>query len=340
MKKLIYLVAIVAMVACSGKKSYVEPVVKGSRSSMDSLSYAVGANFGYGMVADTPDLKFNWDKLCDAAEKELFKDPTISSDEDHEAALALLQEFFNVIRRTRMDHRAEQLVKMDSTHKVTRADFIDFDVFETEDERNEISDAYGIDIGVRLRSMNLPLKTYWFKKGLAEAATDNAVMTIEDTQRHIQAYYTEVLPMKNSQESEAWLADVAKMKGVQKSESGLLYRIDREGDSSAMPTPSDIVKVDYEGKLRSGSIFESSYNHGQSVEFPLQNVIPGWVEGLQLIGKGGQITLWIPSEMAYGAYGSGSGVIGPNEALEFKVELHDITPAEAPAQSAEAEQAE
>ena len=344
MKKLINLAAIVAlagaMVACSGK-SYYEGVSKGSKSEVDSLSYAVGANFGYGIVADTPDLKFDWETLVDAAEVELFKSPAITTDEDHEAALKLLQEFFNEKRRPRMDERAAELFKEDSTRQLTREDFIDFDSFENDKERKEVSEAYGTDIGVRLRPMGLPLKTYWFKKGMVDAAKNESFMTIDDTQRHIQMFYMDVLPLKNAEESKAWLADIEKQKGVQKTESGLLYRIDREGDNNVKPTAEDIVKVDYEGKLRNGLVFDSSYDRGESIEFPLSGVIPGWTEGMQLVGMGGQITLWIPGDLAYGVHGSGGGAIGPNEALEFKVELHDVkTKAQAEAEAAAAAEAQ
>lgn len=342
MKKLIYSVAVVLVAAmalsCSGKKSsYMEGITKGSKSQMDSLSYAIGANVGYGVVADMPDLKLDWEVMAKAAEKQMLKDPTIISDEEHEAALEKLQTFFNESRRPRMDDEAARLIAEDSTRQLTREDFVDFDVFETDKERREISKAYGCDMGTRLRTMRMPLQSYWVKQGLIEGAHNKAAMTIEQTQSHIQKFYTETLPMKNSAESEAWLADIEKQSGVQKTASGLLYRIDRMGDENAKPTATDIVNVDYEGKLRDGVVFDSSYERGEAIEFPLQNVIKGWTEGMQLVGKGGQITLWIPAELAYGAYGSGSGIIGPNEALEFKVELHDIkTPEAEPAtQSAE-----
>jgi FKBP-type peptidyl-prolyl cis-trans isomerase FkpA len=166
-------------------------------------------------------------------------------------------------------------------------------------------------------------------------------MTIDDTQRHIQMFYMDVLPLKNAEESKAWLADIEKQKGVQKTESGLLYRIDREGDNNVKPTAEDIVKVDYEGKLRNGLVFDSSYDRGESIEFPLSGVIPGWTEGMQLVGKGGQITLWIPGDLAYGVHGSGGGAIGPNEALAFKVELDDVkTKAQAEAEAAAAAEAQ
>ena len=96
-------------------------------------------------------------------------------------------------------------------------------------------------------------------------------------------------------------------------------------------TAQDVVKVNYEGKLRDGFVFDSSYERGEPVEFPLTGVIQGWTEGLQLVGQGGQITLWIPSDLAYGQGGAGGGMIGPNEALEFKVELLEVKPKQVPA---------
>ena len=167
-------------------------------------------------------------------------------------------------------------------------------------------------------------------KGESDIDSHRAMMIINE-------YFSVVLPMQNKQESEAWLAKVEKKRGVKKTESGLLYRIDRKGDDSIKPTATDKVTVDYEGKTKDGKVFDSSYERGQSATFPLSGVIPGWTEGLQLVGKGGQITLWIPSELGYGVYGSGSGAIGPNDALEFKVELHDVqssaTPEAAPAEA-------
>jgi FKBP-type peptidyl-prolyl cis-trans isomerase FkpA len=203
-------------------------------------------------------------------------------------------------------------------------DFSNYDAFESEEERKEISSAYGYDMGTRLREANIPLQTYWFNKGMVDAAKGESDIDSHRAMMIINEYFSVVLPMQNKQESEAWLAKVEKKRGVQKTESGLLYRIDRKGDDSIKPTAADKVTVDYEGKTRDGKVFDSSYERGQSATFPLSGVIPGWTEGLQLVGKGGQITLWIPAELGYGVYGSGSGAIGPNDALEFKVELHDV----------------
>ena len=111
------------------------------------------------------------------------------------------------------------------------------------------------------------------------------------------------------------------MKGenVKKTASGLLYKVLVEGTGKA-PKASDTVRVHYEGKLISGKVFDSSYQRNEPTEFPLNGVIPGWTEGLQLAKEGGKLELVIPPELAYGKTGAGS-VIPPEATLIFTVEL-------------------
>lgn len=101
--------------------------------------------------------------------------------------------------------------------------------------------------------------------------------------------------------------------------SGLRYRVLRKS-SGRMPTSRSSVTVNYRGWLDSGKEFDSSYDRGQPISFPLNGVIPGWTEGMQLIGEGGMIELWIPARLGYGAQGSG-GSVPPNATLHFIVEL-------------------
>jgi len=106
--------------------------------------------------------------------------------------------------------------------------------------------------------------------------------------------------------------------------SGLKYRILRQS-KEVKPTEKDTVKVNYKGWLDSGKEFDSSYGKGgEPIEFPLNGVIAGWTEGMQLVGKGGMIELEIPYQLGYGA--SGSGPIPPKATLHFIVELLDVTP--------------
>ena len=102
-------------------------------------------------------------------------------------------------------------------------------------------------------------------------------------------------------------------------ETGLKYRILRRGDGP-MPKATNTVEVNYHGWLDNGKVFDSSYKRNESISFPLNRVIPGWTEGMQLVGNGGMIELEIPSELGYGKRGAGSD-IPPNATLHFLVEL-------------------
>ena len=104
--------------------------------------------------------------------------------------------------------------------------------------------------------------------------------------------------------------------------SGLKYKILRKG-TGAKPKASDTVTVNYQGWLDDGKEFDSSYKRGEPISFPLNGVISGWTEGMQLVGEGGMIELEIPSQLGYGARGAG-GAITPNARLHFLVELIDI----------------
>ncbi|HEY4417189.1 MAG TPA: FKBP-type peptidyl-prolyl cis-trans isomerase [Verrucomicrobiae bacterium] len=121
---------------------------------------------------------------------------------------------------------------------------------------------------------------------------------------------------------EAFLKDNGKKDGVITTASGLQYKILKSG-TGASPKSSDTVRVNYEGSLLDGTIFDSSYQRGESITFPVTGVIPGWVEALQLMKVGDKWQLFIPSNLAYGAQGAGPQ-IPPNSTLVFQVELIDI----------------
>ena len=104
--------------------------------------------------------------------------------------------------------------------------------------------------------------------------------------------------------------------------SGLKYRVLRKG-AGGKPKATNTVEVNYHGWLDGGKVFDSSYQRGESIEFPLNGVIPGWTEGMQLVAEEGMFELVIPSNLGYGARGAG-GVIPPNATLHFLVELIDV----------------
>lgn len=127
---------------------------------------------------------------------------------------------------------------------------------------------------------------------------------------------------KNLEEGLAFLAENSKKEGVIELPSGLQYEVIKEGDGD-IPVATDQVKCHYHGTLIDGTVFDSSVDRGQPAVFPVNGVIQGWVEALQLMSVGSKWKLYIPSELAYGTRGAG-GAIGPNSTLVFEVELLEI----------------
>ncbi|WDI96492.1 FKBP-type peptidyl-prolyl cis-trans isomerase [Xanthomonas campestris] len=130
---------------------------------------------------------------------------------------------------------------------------------------------------------------------------------------------------KNREEGNAFLAKNKTEKGVITTASGLQYMVLRQG-SGERPMPTNTVRVNYEGKLLDGKVFDSSYQRGQPAEFGLNQVIAGWTEGVALMPVGSKYRFWIPSNLAYGPNGTQGGPIGPDATLTFDVELMGILP--------------
>ncbi len=124
---------------------------------------------------------------------------------------------------------------------------------------------------------------------------------------------------KNKAEAEAFFAENSSVEGVVTTDSGLQYQVLSEGEGDK-PEAGDTVEVHYRGTLLDGTVFDSSYDRGQTVSFPVEGVIPGWTEALQLMSEGAKYKLFIPADLAYGPGGAGD-MIGPNSALIFEVEL-------------------
>lgn len=148
------------------------------------------------------------------------------------------------------------------------------------------------------------------------------VMKIQEKHQAQQAKEMEEFAKKgekSKQEGEDFLKQNKKQSGVIETPSGLQYKILNPGNN-VKPTANDKVKVHYVGKLVDGTKFDSSYDRNEPIEFPLNGVIPGWTEGMQFIGEGGKIILYIPYSLGYGERGS-PPVIPPYSTLIFEVEL-------------------
>jgi len=187
----------------------------------------------------------------------------------------------------------------------------------------------GENMAVQLKNDGLELDTNALVLAVVDVATGHASRltqaekqsTVEEIQKAAQAKQAEA-HAKNKAEGAAYLAENAKKEGVTTTGSGLQYKVLSSGDG-AQPKASDTVKVHYRGTLIDGTVFDSSYDRGEPAVFPVTGVIAGWVEALQLMNVGDKYELTIPSDLAYGAQGSGP-VIGPDATLLFEVELLGI----------------
>ncbi len=131
-------------------------------------------------------------------------------------------------------------------------------------------------------------------------------------------------PEENKAVGEKFLAENSKKPNIKTTASSLQYEVLTPGKGKANPAASDNVTVHYKGTSIDGKEFDSSYSRGEPTSFPLNGVIPGWTEGVQLMTEGAKYRFYIPSNLAYGENGTRGGPIGPNEALIFDVELIKI----------------
>jgi len=200
-----------------------------------------------------------------------------------------------------------------------------------ENHIDQASYGVGLNIGRQLSQedveMNADAVAAGIKDALAKAdqqITDETIQAAFEKIREDQMRKQEALNDATAKASEDFLAENAKKDGVQVTDSGLQYEVLTavEGDA-AKPTAADTVKVHYHGTLIDGTVFDSSVERGEPIEFPLGNVIPGWTEGVQLMKVGEKFKFTIPANLAYGAR-SPSPKIPANSALVFEVELLDI----------------
>lgn len=194
-------------------------------------------------------------------------------------------------------------------------------------EEDSLSYAYGIYIANQLQSQDLGNINSDIFSAAIKSHMDGkeTLMNMDQSKEFINGYMQkkqEKAFAGNKEAGEAFLAENAKKEGVVTLASGLQYMIMKEG-TGPKPSATNTVSTHYHGTLITGEVFDSSVDRGQPASFPVNRVIAGWTEALQLMPVGSKWKLFIPSNLAYGAQGAG-GKIGPHSALVFEVELLEI----------------
>jgi FKBP-type peptidyl-prolyl cis-trans isomerase FklB len=206
------------------------------------------------------------------------------------------------------------------------------------DQKDKASYSIGYDIGSTFKKQNVDLNADALFTGLKDAlGGKEALLTKEDREKTLEVFQKEMMEKqvaaskeaatKNAAEGEKFLAENKKKDGVKTTASGLQYKVLKEG-SGESPKETDTVVTNYRGTLLDGTEFDSSYKRNEPASFPVNRVIKGWTEALQLMKPGAKYQLFIPSALAYGERGAGRD-IGPNATLIFEVELLSVKPPEA-----------
>ena len=198
-------------------------------------------------------------------------------------------------------------------------------------DREQVGYLVGADVGRQLAPLKEELALPVLMQGLRTALAGGTPLLDEEQANAVRRAFGEKVQAsmqarneadarRNAEEGQAFLAKHRTEKGVFTTPSGLQYMVLRQGNGQR-PRATDTVRVNYHGTLLDGTVFDSSYERGQPVEFGLDQVIPGWTEGLGLMPVGAKYRFWIPSQLAYGEKGTPGGPIGPNATLVFDVEL-------------------
>jgi len=202
---------------------------------------------------------------------------------------------------------------------------------KTDDQRTSYSMGlrYGENFARDYKEINLPAFYQGLEDGfkgahpkMSQAEVDTALQAFQRRRMEEQIKAQQKAGEANKAASDAFLAKNKTRPGVVTTADGLQYEVLKKG-SGASPAPTDKVTVHYQGTLPDGTVFDSSIERGQPATFPVNGVIHGWTEALQLMHVGDKWKLYLPPELAYGARGAGSK-IGPNQMLIFEVELLDI----------------
>src|SRR4026209_2567288 len=206
---------------------------------------------------------------------------------------------------------------------------------QLKDQKEKVSYSIGMQIGFNLGRQKVDINPDILAAGIKDAIAGKPQLTTDQVKDIMAQFEKDMeqkqkqLGEKNKTEGDKYLEDNKKKPGVKTTASGLQYKVEKEG-TGAQPKATDMVTVNYRGTLIDGTEFDSSYKRGQPATFPVNGVIKGWTEALQLMKVGSKYQLFIPSDLAYGER-SVSPDLAANSTLIFEVELRDAKPAPTPA---------
>ena len=332
---LVCLASAVLACGCKENKGF-EKLLLSDKAKVDTLSYIVGMDIANSIDKNMiPFFKVDYNTVMDVLVQALDPEATIKV-EGESFSKSNFREFGD--KYMSPEFRGRVMAAQTDTTGATP-------IYTDDKEKNIISAILGADIAYSAMNVQFDIDKRSLVTAINEVHNGKGRIDEDFAMEYTRNYFTVVIPNKNRKESEEWLAKVEKQKGVKKTESGLLYKIENAGDENVKAiNDGDVVKVLYTGRTKDGKVFDSNrwadmpterqemikaYQPDQAevdnpIEFPLNRVIKGWTEGMKLVGKGGKITLWIPSDHAYGERGAGQD-IGPNQALCFDVELLEVT---------------
>ena len=203
------------------------------------------------------------------------------------------------------------------------------------DQKTKQSYAIGQNIGKSMNQQNVDIDYKTLIKGIKDGLAGKSELSDTEIQTVMTTFQEEQMKKQkekftkdaklNKESGSAFLAKNKSKPGVITTQSGLQYKVDKKGTGTVSPKKTDTVVVHYQGTLIDGTEFDSSYKRNTPATFPVNGVIKGWTEALQLMKVGDEYTLYVPSDLAYGERGAGA-LIGPNQLLIFKVKLEEINP--------------
>ena len=208
------------------------------------------------------------------------------------------------------------------------------DKSQLKDLKDKVSYSIGLNVGANFKKQGQELNPDALLAGVKDGLSGKTPALNENELKETMEAWSKqmedkqrVVGEKNAADATKFLAENKKKDGVKTTASGLQYKVMKEG-AGAQPKETDTVTVNYRGTLINGTEFDSSYKRGQPATFPVNGVIKGWTEALQLMKTGSKYQLFIPADLAYGARAVGPDIT-PNSALIFEVELLEVKPAPA-----------